>query len=196
MLDAATDGFLENGSAFVRAMLLLLLCGADGAADALPLRAPPLVSLFLLLPRGFAMFLNVMIHSISSPAYIVGSFQCTKARMFDSKGGMGGIIVVVAAAAVALLLLAARLALHGEVAAIAFFQHLVAFSLTSRGTCLPLSKYVSTHHEAAKFNGRDSTCIVCETPVMWMRLRGHDDNRASVRRTRERDPVGFLPPRL
>jgi len=37
------------------------------------------------------MFLNVMMHSMSSPAYTLGSLHRTKARMFED-GGVVGIV--------------------------------------------------------------------------------------------------------
>lgn len=42
---------------------------------------------------GSAMFLKVMMHSISSPAYTFGSLQRTKARIFEG-GAAGGILEV------------------------------------------------------------------------------------------------------
>jgi hypothetical protein len=35
-------------------------------------------------PAGAATFLNVMVHSTSSPANTVASFHCTNTRMFDA----------------------------------------------------------------------------------------------------------------
>lgn len=44
---------------------------------------------------GSALFLKVMMHSISSPAYTLGSLQRTKARMLDGGAGGGMLMVVV-----------------------------------------------------------------------------------------------------
>lgn len=49
-------------------------------------------------PMGTATFLNVMVHSMSSPANTVESFHCTKTRMVDDMVGVVGEARALAAA--------------------------------------------------------------------------------------------------
>lgn len=88
---------LDNGGGLMCAAELFLLCGADcGAIDDLLVFPPPFgvsSSSSCRSPGGRAMFLKVMIHSISSPANTVGSFQCTKARMLEADWG-GGMVAI------------------------------------------------------------------------------------------------------
>lgn len=96
----ATEFALDRGGGLICAIELFLLWGADGTYEALLLLTAPLAAdglslspFSMALPGVGATFLNVMIHSISSPAYTVGCFQCTKARMFEAGGG-GGIVAI------------------------------------------------------------------------------------------------------
>lgn len=93
----ASECCLVKGGGLICATELFLLCGADcGAMDDLLVLTPEWGasrSSSSRSPGGRAMFLKVMMHSISSPAYTVGSFQCTKARIFDGGGG-GGMVAI------------------------------------------------------------------------------------------------------
>lgn len=94
-LTPVTDGALLPVPGLVGTSELLLLCAAEGA------RPKPLdrgvcgsSSSSCSCPGGTATFLNVMMHSISSPAYTLGSLHWTNARMFEGKGGAGMVVEV------------------------------------------------------------------------------------------------------
>jgi hypothetical protein len=79
----ATDGALECIGALLCAIDDRLLCDAGWASDGpLSCKSPPSPFLFSC-PGTSAMFLKVIIHSISSPAYTLGSLHWTKARIFE-----------------------------------------------------------------------------------------------------------------
>lgn len=90
-----TDGALDNanGGAFNCASEERRLCALETLIDCPLLYASPLPrACGRSVPAGRAMFLNVMMHSTCSPAYMAGSFHCTYARIFDGADGVGGIV--------------------------------------------------------------------------------------------------------
>lgn len=87
----------------------------------------PLTSLSLRRLDSLAIFLNVMMHSISSPAYTVGSFQRTYARMFDCEGGGGSIVTSGNIAGPLWWTAALSSAFHGIGAIAAFSRSPIAF---------------------------------------------------------------------
>lgn len=99
-LAADAEGALDrpNGGAFICARDDRRLCALEALIDCPLLCNPPLPSVFDCPACGLwdsadrAMFLNVMMHSICSPAYTAGSFHCTYARMFDGADGVCGIV--------------------------------------------------------------------------------------------------------
>lgn len=92
----ATEGVREVTCCTIDARLL---CGTDAVAlfTSRPPASPLGVSVSWSPPRcspGTAeMFRNVMMHSMSSPAYTAASLQCTKARRFEA-GAAGAIAVL------------------------------------------------------------------------------------------------------
>lgn len=103
---APRDEALEGSGLTWATELLLLPAAAEGASDArldcgwlladgLRLVFPSCASLLC------AIFLKVITHSTSSPAYTLGSLHCTKAWIFDAGDGGGMVVEARARCAVA-----------------------------------------------------------------------------------------------